>query len=679
MVVAGTLELGNAQAAGTGIITFVADQALLRVKGATVPTNTIAGFTPRETIDLANIALTPMLAPVTGNGQIALPIAAGGTVSLGVASLPAHSAVQTQSDGAGGSTVTLLTAVVVQQGTGSLLVPLGNSAYADIAQTLATANTASTQTAGARLVGIGAAPVLAAATLTGAATDGGLVLSGTEDLHFTAGAGAGTVIAGGGNDRYDILGGAGNQVLLLGTGADTVYALAGNDTIDGNDGGKLILLGSGDDLVISHTLTAVDSVFGGTGSATIRSTGNLIASGFSTPLQLQADAGVTTLFGGTGAATVTGHGNLVATTDSTLNALLSVGGNFILGGAATTAITFTGYHDGAILNPDTVSGGAGKVSVVDDNGGLFLAGTAGGNFVDLLGGASTVVGGGDGDVVKLTNVANASIFLAGASTVDGSSGLGDATIVAGGGASSIATGGGHAMIWLGAGNATVNAYGADTIVGGAGAATVTAGLQGVLAFAGAGPMSFANGSAASTVVGGSTALTVTGGSGGGVFLGSTAGGNQLTAGTGATTLVGAGAGDVLTLANPANNLVVGGAGAETLGGAAATGTNALYAGTGPDVMIAGGGTTFLLPGPGDDLMIQGTGLTQYDFIAGRSGGHDTISGWNPASAAVGLYGYDIPTTLATAVTTGGNTTLTLADGTQITFLATTSLSPSSFF
>ena len=60
------------------------------------------------------------------------------------------------------------------------------------------------------------------------------------------------VIAGGGNDRYNLLPGSGAQVLLLGTGADTVFAYSGAATVDGNAGGKLILLGDGANLVSTH-------------------------------------------------------------------------------------------------------------------------------------------------------------------------------------------------------------------------------------------------------------------------------------------------------------------------------------------------------------------------------------------------------------------------------------------
>ncbi len=52
---AGTLELGNADAAGTGAITFANDPTL-EIDGTTMPTNTIDGFISGDAIDLTSIA-----------------------------------------------------------------------------------------------------------------------------------------------------------------------------------------------------------------------------------------------------------------------------------------------------------------------------------------------------------------------------------------------------------------------------------------------------------------------------------------------------------------------------------------------------------------------------------------------------------------------------------------------
>jgi hypothetical protein len=56
---AGTLELGNAQAAGTGGVTFATDGTTIIMNGTTLPANVLTGFAPTDTIDLADIAYDP--------------------------------------------------------------------------------------------------------------------------------------------------------------------------------------------------------------------------------------------------------------------------------------------------------------------------------------------------------------------------------------------------------------------------------------------------------------------------------------------------------------------------------------------------------------------------------------------------------------------------------------------
>ena len=629
----GTLVLGNASSAGSGAITFAADQAVLRVNGAAVPGNLIQGFVPGGTIDLAGIAAVPGMVTASWGGVVGLPLVAGGTASLNLATTgitPSYNAAVLAPDGSGGTNVTLTPAVSVP-GAGLFVAQAGRG-YVAAAQALLDAMTVPGgitvfHGGGSATVGTQAFVTDAASrvSLTGGAANGQLVVAGNGGLSFTAGAGAGTVVAGGGDNLLDVLGGAGNQVLLLGTGADTVRALAGDDTVDGNTGGKLIMLGSGANYVISHAGAQVDTVMGGSGSASVVSNGNVIATGFGGTFTFDAQAGRSTVFGGTGTGTVwAGTAAVVATTEGSLDVRSSQGtADLILGGGAGSRITFTDNFV-TVGGPSTVAGMAGSVTVAAYQG-VFLGGTAGGNSISVVGGAATVLGGGDGDVMRFSGAAHGVAFAgAGAEVFDGSGGTGDVTYVAAGGAATVLTGLGHGMVWLGSGVAQVGALGSDTVVGGSGAATVRAGAAGTLAsangamvFGGAGAMEFVNGMGASTVVGGAGALTVYGGLGGGVFFGS--GGGYLAATGGASTLVGGGAGDVLTLSGGGNNLVVGGAGAETLGGVAATGVNAIYAGSGADLLLGGAGTSFLFAGAGSDTLAQGTGLTQFVFAKGMAG------------------------------------------------------------
>ena len=110
----GTLELGNANAAGTGTITLAPTagaKAVLQIDGTTMPTNPISGMivgSSATSIDLTGITFT-------GNGRIT-PNAAGvltiptttGSVALQFASdLPAGSLFVLTSDGSGGTKIEL--------------------------------------------------------------------------------------------------------------------------------------------------------------------------------------------------------------------------------------------------------------------------------------------------------------------------------------------------------------------------------------------------------------------------------------------------------------------------------------------------------------------------------------------------------------------------------------------
>ncbi len=137
---------------------------------------------------------------------------------------------------------------------------------------------------------------------------------------------------------------------------------------------------------------------------------------------------------------------------------------------------------------------------------------------------------------------------------------------------------------------------------------------------------------------------------------------------------------MLTLANAAANLVVGGSGAETLGGAAATGSNMIYAGSGPQLLIGGAGTSVLVAGTGTDTLVGGSGLTLFTFQNGRGGGFEFVTGWDATHDLINLSGYGASPTsgLSSIAASGGDSLVTLTDGTRILFVNTPSLSAANF-
>lgn len=125
-------------------------------------------------------------------------------------------------------------------------------------------------------------------------------------------------------------------------------------------------------------------------------------------------------------------------------------------------------------------------------------------------------------------------------------------------------------------------------------------------------------------------------------------------------------------------------GNETLDGGYST--NALYAvaGRGNDTLIGGQGADTLQAGLGNDLLKAGSGTTEFDFIKGQDGGNDIIQDFGrSAGNAVKLSGYDtsassIQAMLDNATIAGGNTTVSLGDATQITFVGVTDLKAQNF-
>ena len=270
------------------------------------------------------------------------------------------------------------------------------------------------------------------------------------------------------------------------------------------------------------------------------------------------------------------------------------------------------------------------------------------------------------------------------------------------------------------GNDTVDASGGDATIS---AAANAASIQG-----GTGTLAFYGGSVSSTVSGGAGSATVLGGDGGGVFQGGTAGRNVLVAGGGNTTLVGAVGDDVMYGSASGHDQMFAGSGPETFvaGGGASTlvggsggdvmfggaGASTIYGGTaGGDTVVAGSGSTLfvggagqstLFGGAGDDTVwtgagsmtvvlgaaqdqvnfgtgssttFAGQGTDLFTAVAGSGGGNDVISGVKVGTDSIALFGYD--TSAVLTQNGGGNTVLSLSDGTRITLLGVQHLSSGS--
>jgi Ca2+-binding RTX toxin-like protein len=419
-----------------------------------------------------------------------------------------------------GGTANVLLVPFAPAGGVAQTVTCDNLADATFARTLlaAASNAGVVQVTAGGSYGIGAGSTAlvdsaaAQVTVFGGARTGQIVVAGSGGIAFNAGAGAGTVLAAGGNNLISVYPGAGAQNITTGDGNDTISALAGDNTIAGGAGSNLILVQGGNDLVNSsgtdlisapdgnptiNAGTNAPTIFlgsgkarfnGGAGNATIvvGSAAATLTSAGADQLWMQAGGGVVnssradTVIGGAGAITVNaGAGNdFVFAGNGRLSFNGGGGASTILGAAAGTASIVGGA--GSVIaiaygatnfrggtGAATVAAFGGSVTVTGGSGGgVFLGGPAGNNrLTSGNGGKATLIGGGDGDILAGQS-SGGDVFQAGA---------GNETILAGGavaankfyggsGAETMVLGGGGDQVLAGTGNETIWAgFGADLI------------------------------------------------------------------------------------------------------------------------------------------------------------------------------------------------------------------------
>jgi fibronectin-binding autotransporter adhesin len=373
-------------------------------------------------------------------------------------------------------------------------------------------------------------------------------------------------------------------------------------------------------------------------------------------------------------------------------------------GGTTSAILLDSTVGNAILagnsGNDTIAATARGDSIIDGHGAnLLFAGAD--VLVSSNGGNDTVAALGDAVSVKSAG-ANALVFGAfgsNAGALDVSLGDSQATLSAGQSNTTVTASGGDALIFGGfaspagglslvdtghgdtisAGNSNVTAtlegsaalvfgdYGnasgglnlidagsGDTIAVGNSPATVTGGGNGSFVWGGSGTLQFAGGTGAATVVAGTGATTVTPGSGGTILFGS-AGSSVIAMGSNGLEYIAA-------------------SGNETLNAGGSSGANTLVGGFNPsnaDSIVGGSGNDVMFAGAGADTLAGGGGANIFSFVASLThGAADVIADFN-ANDVVFLNGYgagDAAAALGAAVSSGGSTTITLSDNTQITFL-----------
>jgi len=346
---------------------------------------------------------------------------------------------------------------------------------------------------------------------------------------------------------------------------------------------------------------------------------------------------------------------------------------FIGGGIAASGYRY--FVVGDTYNPITVPGGGsvGQVAIL----GTAL-GPVGAIAFSAGGGSGTIVGGDGNKTITTGHGTNFAVYT----------GAGNDTVNLSGspaaGLDTVAAGAGQNLVTLGAAPTQVQSTGSDTINVSVGSTTVQAiGNAAVALQGGSGARTLINGGGYASVSGGAGSVTVFGGAGGINAQGGSAGNNLMLGGSGQTYLTGGGGGDVLIATSAsAQQVLQAGTGNETLLGSLSTMNNVFAAGSGNDLIIAGAGNDTIFAGAGAVTVTGGAGADAFTFntIIAR-GGSMTITDFTPGVDRVVLRNYpDAPASLAANAQHIGpaSTRVTLSDGSSITFVGLSSVTPGFF-
>jgi hypothetical protein len=579
------------------------------------------------------------------NGDLALTIAAGGTLKINDAADTPHGA-----------------AAALATVTGAVTGTIANSGTL----TLATGSTGA-------LVQAAGGPV----SVAGGAGNDTLEAAGGADI-FTLGSGQDSIVFDGGT--ASVTAGTGVDTFVFesgGHGSDTISGFrqgtdalvfekfAGTAITGGSivNGSTLLRLSDGTSIDLAGVTlpgyaqtTTTDGISGAlaaksslvsaqapsSGSATLTAGGHDLVGG-STKFSVTDAAGGNTIAGGAGGlSAVAANGDMLSTASGSTNQI-DLSCYDTLKGGGTDQVTVSGYCNSlteaaratlSLLGTvNTVQGGAGLVQVSDSVGGNSITGGAGGLQASLAGtydkvttqhgAADTISLGGYGTLLSQGTDKITLSGMADAVTVTGAS-----TLIAGGGYSAFVLDGTDSLTTAGAFAATVGGAASVSLVstGSGGGVSKAAGGSLVLSQA------LSSGSETITVSGGAATCTSAGGTYAGITVADTGpDGLDLVAGSGNVTLNGGSGADVFT------------------GG---SGSAVLDLGSGADRITFGNGGTTVSGGVADTFIVP-VGCT----------GTATILNWT-SQDSIGTPGFSTPAIVSDKVI-GGSTFLGFQGGAQI--------------
>ena len=231
-------------------------------------------------------------------------------------------------------------------------------------------------------------------------------------------------------------------------------------------------------------------------------------------------------------------------------------------------------------------------------------------------------------------------------------------------------GAGNDRIFLGDGSESIGGALGDTLAGGTG---LNQFLDGHL-----GNQSILGGTAGTETIWGGPGDTIRGGSGGNEFIDGARGNQSIVGGSGGNETIWGGAGDTIQGGSGGNETIAGVSGETITGGAANTFFDAT---SGNESIVAGSGNSTIWGGAHDTIQgASGSGSALMGFAGGNetlwdngttSSGHDSVSTFSQAGGdrvSLNSATDTIANVVGTASTSGGNTTVTLHDGSTITFI-----------
>jgi Ca2+-binding RTX toxin-like protein len=241
-------------------------------------------------------------------------------------------------------------------------------------------------------------------------------------------------------------------------------------------------------------------------------------------------------------------------------------------------------------------------------------------------------------------------------------------------------GAGNDRIFLGDGSESIGGALGDTLASGTG---LNQFLDGHL-----GNQSILGGTAGTETIWGGPGDTIRGGSGGNEFIAGDRGNQSIVGGSGGNETIWGGAGDTIQGGSGGNETIAGVSGETITGGAA----NTLFDVTaGNESIVAGSGNSTIWGGAHDTVRgASGSGSALIGFAGGNetlwdngstATGHDSVSTFSQAGGdrvSLNAATDTIANVVGTASTSGGNTTVTLHDGSTITFIGISSINNTFF-